>query len=105
VAETVIGNDRRTNANADSDRYPYSDSHAYSDAHAYCHTNSDTYGNAECNSESHIDTDSDVDAYTDSNRHANFYPKAYPNPETSACTAPSPNTAALERKRSAIANK
>jgi hypothetical protein len=101
VAETVIRNDRRTNANTDTDSYTYTISNADHDTYRYakCHTNGDTYCNAKCTSESHTNSESDFYAYNDSgsNSHADFYTKTYPDPKTSPCAAPSPDTTALRR--------
>jgi hypothetical protein len=104
VAETVIGNDRRTES--DTDSYPYTISNADHDtcSHTQCHTNGDAYRNANRNSESY--TDSDVYAvyayaYADPNRYSNVYTKAYTDPETSTGATPSPDSTALKRVRSA----
>jgi len=66
-------------------------------AHAYRHTNGYTHCNAKCDAESYADIYAYTDGDSDSNCHAYFYTKAYPNPQTSTRAPPSSDTT-LERK-------
>jgi len=103
VAKTAIRNDRRAKPNTNSHTYTISD--VDSDTHSYTHyyTNTNTDADNECDPKSYAN--SDVHADTVPHRKRNIYTKAYTDTKAPTSATPSPDTAALTRKRSMITNK